>query len=151
MGMAIISPAPSPSEVDLGFSTDEALDSIAVAVATNTTELTRVVTLPPGVTIQRVTLLAIVNAMNDTANLQKIDIEVQGRLAAGAFTTFFSQDDVIGLPASDGVTTSLILQQDVTALVTAAGTFGFRLNIQQSSANAVRYTTSFYLIITVGA
>lgn len=151
MALAILSPGPSPSEVDIGFSTDEALDSIAVAAATPTTELSRVITIPDGTTIQRVTLLAVVNAMNDTANLQKVDIEVQGRLAGGTFTTFFSQDDVIGLPASDGVTTSLILQQDVTALVTAAGTFGFRLNIEQSAAFAVRYTTSFYLIVTVGS
>lgn len=93
-------------------------------------------------------LAVFITAMNDTANAQKIDVDVKGRVSAGSWNTYFSQDDVIGFPAADGATTGIVPLQDVSALVTAAGTYGFKCTITQSSANSVRYTTQYVLIVT---
>jgi len=135
-------------ETEIKFPSAEALDAIAVTDPTDTTEKTITVSLPSGAVITRVALAAFITAMNNTANAQKIDVDVKGRLGAGSWTTYFSQDDVIGFPAADGATTGFVPLQDVSALVTAAGTYGFKLTITQSSANSVRYTTQYILIVT---
>jgi len=75
-------------------------------------------------------------------------VEALGRKAGGTFSTFFSQDDCIGLVDVEGATVSLMTIQDVSAVVTEAGTYGFKVTITQSSANSVRYTTEYALIIT---
>lgn len=93
-------------------------------------------------------LAAFITAMNNTANAQKIDVDVKGRVSAGSWNTYFSQDDCIGFPAADGATTGFVPLQDVSALVTAAGTYGFKCTITQSGANSVRYTTQYVLIVT---
>lgn len=135
-------------EVSLRFPSADALDDIAAVGPTNTTELPITVVLPLGATIRRVMLAAFITVMNDTATAQKIDIDVQGRIAAGAWNTYFSQNAVLGFPAVDGATTGTVCLQDVSALVTVAGTFGFRLQVTQTAANSVHYTTQFLLLVT---
>jgi len=130
------------------FPSTEALNDISVTTPTDTTELSITVSLPSGASIVRAMLVAFITAMNNTPTAQKIDIDVLGRVAAGAWSTFFSQDDCIGLPVADGATTGLVAMQDVSALVTVAGTYGFKCTITQSSANSVRYTTQYLLIVT---
>lgn len=135
-------------EHEIEFPSAEALDAIAVIGEQPTTECTITVVLPTGATRRRVLLLALITPMNNTANAQKIDITVQGRKGAGAWSNFFSQDDCIGFGAVDGATTSLIALQDVTALVDEAATYGFRLSINQSVAQGVNYTTQYLLVVT---
>lgn len=125
------------------------MDDIAAAGDQNTTEREITVALPTGGSIVRAMLAAFITIMNDTATAHKIDINVEGRVAAGAWQDFFDQDDVVGFPASDGATTGFTAIQDVSALVTVAGTYGFRLTVNQSGgANSVRYTTQYLLVIT---
>jgi len=135
-------------DVDIGFPSAEALDAIAVTAPTDTTEKEITVALPPGASIVRVALIAYVVAMNNTPNAQKIDVDVKGRVSGGSWNTYFSEDDCIGLPNVDGATVTLPTVQDITALVTAAGTYGFKVTITQSSANSVRYTTVYVVIVT---
>ena len=135
-------------DVDLGFPSAEALDSIAVVTATDTTEKEITIAGPPGSTIVRATLIVLLTALNDTANAQKIDADTKGRPSGGSWSTFFTQDDVIGFGAVDGATASITMVSDVSALITADGTYGFKVTITQSSANAVRYTTQHILIVT---
>lgn len=124
------------------------VDNIALVGPTNTTEQTITLTLPAGATIVRVMLAAFITIMNNSANQQIISIKVSGRLGAGAFSDFFNQANFIGTPAVIASTTGMVATQDVSALVTAAGTYGFRLSVGQSSANSVIYTSQFILVIT---
>jgi hypothetical protein len=136
-------------EVETEFVSAEALDDIALTGEQLTTERTITVTLPAGASISRVLLIALITAMNNTANAQKIDLTVQGRKGAGAWNNFFSQEDCIGFGAVDGATTSLVTVQDVTSLVDASGSYGFRFSVNQSAAKSVRYTTQFILVIVL--
>jgi hypothetical protein len=86
--------------------------------------------------------------MNNSANAQKICVTVQGRKGAGAWSNFFSETDCIGFGAVDGATAQLVAIQDVSALVDAAANYGFRLTINQSAAESVRYTTMFLLVVS---
>jgi len=135
-------------EHEIGFASAEALNDIALTGEQTTTERTITVTLPTGATIRRVFLLAVITAMNNTVNAQKIDVTVQGRKGAGGWNNYFSQDDIVGFGAVDGATTSMLAIQDVSALVNEAVAYGFRLSVNQSSANSVRYTTQYVLLIT---
>jgi len=135
-------------EHEIEFPSAEALDDIAAIGEQTTTERGITVALPTGATRRRVLLLAVITAMNNTATPQKVDITVQGRKGAGAFSNFFSQDDIIGFGAVDGATTGIITLQDVSALVDEAAVYGFRLSVNQSAANSVRYTTQYLLVIT---
>jgi len=103
-------------DVDIGFPSVEALDDIAVTTPTDTTEREITVSLPPGGSIVRATLIAYIVAMNNTANAQKIDVDVKGRKAGGTFSTFFSQDDCIGLVDVEGATVSLMTIQGLERL-----------------------------------
>ena len=135
-------------EQEIEFPSAEALDDIALTGEQTTTERTITVAFPTGATRRRVLLLALLTAMNNTATAQKIDVTVQGRKGAGAWSNFFSQDDCIGFGGVDGATTSLVAVQDVSALVDEAATYGFRLSVNQSVAQSVRYTTQFVLVVT---
>jgi len=145
-GLAVVKA--KAKEHDIGFPSTEALDDIAVTTPTDTTEREITVNIPEGATIKRVCLIAYIAAMNNTANAQKIDVDVKGRKADGAWSTFFSEDDCIGFGAIEGATISLLTVQDVSNLVTAEGKYGFKCTITQSSANSVRYTTEYVLIVT---
>jgi len=139
---------PAAREVEIGFVSSEALDDISVVDPTDTTEKEVTVALPPGASIIRASLIASITAMNNTANAQKIDVDVKGRPSGGSWTTFFSEDDCIGFGTVEGATLSVIAIQDVSDLVTAEGTYGFKCTITQSSANSVRYTTQYVLVVT---
>ena len=150
-------------EHELGFSSIEALDSIAV-VSTDTTELEITVTLPSGAHIIRAYLIDLITAMNNTANVQTIDVAVKGRVSAGAWRTYFNQNNCMGVIPLIGATAYLTSLQNVgpTASVVAdrivtdanlsgdppSGTFGFKCTIGQDSADEVRYTTQYILIVT---
>jgi len=135
-------------EHEIEFPSAEALDDINAIVYTATTERTITVASPTGATIRRALLLAVITIMNNSANAQKIDIQVQGRKGAGAWTTYFDQTDCVGFPAVDGATTSLVALQDVTALVDTAGAYGFQCQVRNSVAQSVRYTTEYLLVVT---
>ena len=146
--IAAIKAAIDNLQIEIKFPSAEALDDISTATETATTEREIAVSLPTGATIVRAMLAAFMTAMNNTANAQKIDVKVQGRVSGGTWNTYFSQLDCIGFPAADGATTGIVPLQDVSALVTAAGTYGFRCLITLSSANSVRFTTQYILIVT---
>lgn len=135
-------------DLDVGLPSAEALDVINVIAATPTTERTIVVNILNPVTIARVSLVTLLTALNDTANLQKVGVTVQGRLGLGAWNNYFSQANCIGIVAVNGATTILTAVSDVTALVTANGTYGFRCEITQSGAFNVRYTIQHVLIVS---
>lgn len=135
-------------EHELEFPSAEALNAIAVTDATDTTEKTITVALPNGATRRRALLIAVVTAMNNSANAQKIDVDVKGRKGSGSWSTFFSQDDCVGFGAVDGATTILTAVQDVSALVDEAEDYGFKCTITQSAAQSVRYTTQYILVVT---
>ncbi len=135
-------------EQEIEFPSAEALDAIALTGEQTTTERTITVALPTGASIRRVLLVALITVMNNTGTAQKIDVTVQGRKGAGSWSDFFSEDDCIGFGAVDGATTSLVAVQDVSVLVDEAETYGFRLSVNQSAEQSVRYTTQFVLVIT---
>jgi len=131
------------------FPSAEALDDISVTTPTDTTVRTINVALPADASIVRVMLAVFITAMNNTANAQKIDIDVKVSSDGTVWTTYFSQLDCIGFPdGTDGATTGIVPLQDVSDLVTEAGTYYFKCTITQSAGFSVRYTTQYLLIIT---
>lgn len=135
-------------EVEIEFPTDEVLDDISVTGEQTTTERTATVAMPPNATIRRVLLVSIITIMNDSANPQKIDVTVQGRKGSGSWSDYFSEDDVVGFGAIDGATTSLVAVSDISALVDEDATYGFRLSVNQSAAQSVRYTVQHVAVVT---
>lgn len=152
-------------EYEIGFSSLEALDPINTLPPPDqdTTELSITVTLPEGGHIVRAFLVALITAMNNKANVQTIDVDVKGRVAGGAWRTYFSETNCVGVIPLIGATAYLTAVQDVgpTAPVAAdrivtdanlsgtppSGTFGFKCTIVLDSANEVRFTTQYVLII----
>jgi len=145
--MAQISSASINLKVEVGFPTTEVLNNISATGEQLTTECTTTVSLPAGVVIQKASLIAVITAMNNTANTQKIDVAVQARKDTGAWTTYFSEDDCLGLPNINGATTSINPISDISALVTETGNYGFRCSVNQDAANSVIYTTQYILIV----
>jgi len=135
-------------EIPIKFPSAEAKDDISVTTPTDTTELSITVSLPSGATIVRAMLAAFIWITNRTANAQDIDIDVKGRVSGGTWSTFFSETDCGSLPAVDKASIYPVPIQDVSALVTAAGTYGFKLTVTLSSANLVRFITQYLLIVT---
>jgi len=123
-------------------------DEINTTTTTYTTEEPITVALPSGASIVRAMLAVFITAMNASANTQKIDIMVEGRVAGGTWYSYFLQLDCLGLPNVDGATTGFVPLNNVSNIVTGGGTYEFRVAITQSSANSVRYTTQYLLIIT---
>ncbi len=136
------------TEILLKFPSAESFNDFAAVGPTNTTAMPIVVAIPAGATIRRAMLAAFITVMNDTANLQKIDVDVQGRVPLGAWNTYFSQNDCIGVPNVDAATTGFVPVQDVSAMVNVAGTYEFRCAVTQTAANSVHYTINYVLIIT---
>jgi len=144
----IPSSAVASLDSDICFPSAEAVDAITVTDPTDTTEKTITVTVPSGATIIRATLIALITAMNNSANAQTIDIDVKGRKGSGSWNTYFTEDDIIGFGAITGATTGIPAVSDVSSLIDGAGTYGFKCTITQLSANSVRYTTQYILIVT---
>lgn len=139
---------PPSSQLEIRFPSTAGVEAIAAAGDQNLTERLITIVPPIGATIQRVMLLADITAMNDTATAHKIDLEVQGRAGAGAWNSLIDLADNIGFAAADGATTGHTFMLDVSALVVAAGAYGFRFVVNQSGgANSVRYTSGFCLIV----
>ena len=140
---------PLTTELLLKFPSEEAFDDIAAVGDQTTTEVEIIVALPPGAAIVRAMLLADVTIMNDTATAHKINLDVDARPQGGAWANYWTVDTVVGFPAADGATTGITCSVDVSALVNAAATYGFRFTINQSGgANSVHYTTQYILIVT---
>ena len=135
---------------EISFPSTVGVEAVAAAGDQNLTERTVTVALPTGAIIDRAMLIPDITAMNDSATAHKIDLGVSGRLGAGGWVVqLATMLDVIGFPAADGATTGWTGILDVSALVTAAGAYGFRFLVNQSGgANSVRYTTLFILKVT---
>lgn len=139
---------PTKIEIEIGFPTSESLNNISTTGEQITTEKNVTLSLPSGVTLKEATLIASIIAINNSANTQKIDITVQARKGAGSFTNYFSQDDILGFPASDAATTAISTLSNITTLVDdLSATYGFQCSVNQSSATSVRYTIQYILII----
>jgi len=151
-GLFGVTPTPSAeaqADREISFVSAEAMDPINVIGPTNTTERQITVALPPGSSLVRAALYALITAMNNTATAQKIGFQVQARPAGGSWSPFFNQANVIGFGAVDGATAAPPpLGQDVSSVVTGPGTFGFRVAITLSAAQSVRFTTQYVLIVT---
>jgi len=131
------------------FPSGVGVDAIAVTTATDTTEREIIVSLPTGATIVRAMLAVFITAMNNTANAQKIDVSVSGRVSGGTWSTLISTlTDCMGFPAADGATTGMALCADASTLITAAQTYGFKCTIVLSAAASVRFTTQYIILLT---
>jgi len=142
---------PPNTEVTIDFPSTVGVDNIAAAGDQNTTE--RTVTIPAtptGRTIVRVLAACILHILNNGQAGHTIDVDIEGRLGAGAWTNWPIGNDYLGLPA--GVTYATdgdVPMADVSALVVAAGNYGFRLVVNQSGgANSVIYKTQFLIKVT---
>lgn len=135
-------------EIEFPFAEDDWLDEIAAIGDQPTTERPVTVSLPAGANIVRAMLVAVVTAMNNSANAQKIGFTVQMRKGAGSWNSYFSETDCMGMDAVDGATANLVALQDITDLVDQDTDYGARLIVNQSSANSVRYTAEFLLVVT---
>jgi len=134
--------------LESGFPSAEAVDDISLTGEQTTTEVTIAPSLPDSGVLKKASVLTSITALNNTANAQKIDITVQARKGAGAFTDYFSQDNIIGFGAVDGATSAILPISVVTALIDdLTATYGFRCSINQSSANSVIYTIQHVLVL----
>ncbi len=116
-----------------------------------TTERVVKIALPAGAIIKHVMVSAFITLMNNTPTAHKMNITLQGRVAAGEWSTYWSQDDSIGFPGVEGATTGLVAVSDISALVTVVGDYGFRLIVnQKGGANSVHYTTQYLISVIYG-
>lgn len=102
------------------------------------------VDIPADATITRVTAVARINIMNNSATEQELDLkfEVEG-------VVLFNQVNVIGFPAIDKGSGSYVIAEDATGEVTAdAQVVTLEAKVTLSSANAVRFQVQYYLFIT---
>jgi len=102
------------------------------------------VNIPTGATITKVTALARINIINDTATAQVVDLilEVEG-------VAIFDQENVIGFPAVANSSGAYVIAEDASDEVTDDGqvvTLEAKATI--SAAAAVRFQVQYYLFIT---
>ena len=105
--------------------------------------------IPSGATLTRETLLMVMDimALEAPGGVNKIDVEIEARKAAGSWTVFWTENDVLSLPDVDGARDSLVMIADVTGLFSTAGTYEFRAKVQASLAKDTQYLyTGIYLI-----
>lgn len=131
--------------VEAAFPSSEAQNDISATGNQYTTELFIESSLPAFAVISNVQLVASITALNNSATLQKIGIQVEGRPDGGTWVPYFSQANCIGLPANDGSTMNYVA---VSSLNIGLAKYGFRLRINQSSVNSVLYTIQFALVYT---
>lgn len=96
--------------------------------------------------VKKVYLVAFVTAVNNSGNAQKIGIQVQGRLDGGTWIPYFTESNCIGLSYHEGSSVSYVA---ISNLDIGTDKYGFRLRINQSSANSVLYITQFALIYII--
>lgn len=132
-------------EISQAPATENAVVSINVVTADQSLGSKDItVDIPTGATITRVTAVARINIMNDSANEQELDLkfEVEG-------IVLFSQANVIGFPAISKGSGSYVIAEDATDEVTADGqVVTLEAKATLSSANAVRFQAQYYLFIT---
>ena len=132
--------------LEVAFPTDEAQDTIAVTGEQYTATLSSTIVLPASAVKKEVSLVALITAMNNSATLQKIDVQVEAKPAGGSWAPHFTQDDVIGLPAVEGATANLPAISDITSYVPTYGSVEYRCSINQSAASSVIYTIQYVLV-----
>lgn len=149
-----VPPFPLPPEVvailtrvavETAFPSSEVQNNISATGNQYTTELFIEPFLPAFAVISNVQLVASVTALNNSVTLQKIGIQVEGRPEGGTWVPYFSQANCIGLPANEGSTMNYVA---VSSPSIGLAKYGFRLRINQSSANSVLYTIQFALVYT---
>lgn len=131
--------------IETTFPSSEEQNNISATGDQYTTELFIEPFLPSYAVISNVHLVASVTALNNSATLQKIGIQVQGRPEGGTWSSYFSQANCIGLPANEGSTMNYVA---VSSLSIGLAKYGFRIRVNQSSANSVLYTIQFALVYT---
>ena len=132
--------------LEVAFPTDEAQNTIAATGEQYTTTLSSTIVLPGSAVKKEVSLVALITAMNNSATLQKIDVQVEAKPAGGSWHALFSQDDCIGLPAVEGATANLPAISDITNHVPTYGLVEYRCSINQSAASSVIYTIQYVLV-----
>jgi len=102
------------------------------------------VSLPTGATIRSVVALARISIMNNAATAQKIDLKlkVEG-------VTLFSQLDVVGFPAAEGLSAGYVIAEDASDEVTAVGqVVTVEALATLSAAAAVRFQVEYFLFVS---
>jgi len=134
---------PREADFEKSFAGDEHFVDISVTAADQSLGSETInVRLPLGARIVSAIAVAIIQVMNDAATLQKIDLdlEVDG-------TNVFSQDDCVGLPATDGASAAFTIIQDVSAIITTTGNHTLEAKTTLSDAHSTHFTTQYALII----
>ena len=132
--------------LEVGFPTEEAQNEIAVTGEQYTTTRSVTIYLPAAAVKKEVSLIALITAMNNSATMQKIDVQVEEKPAGGSWHSHFSENDCIGLSSVEGATANLLAVSKVTTYMATYGDVEFRCSINQSSANSVLYTIQYVLI-----
>lgn len=108
------------------------------------------VALPSGATLLDAPFLLVLEAMNKAATLNRVDIDVYARKSGEAWgDPFWTEDDVLSLPAVDGTRDTITCECDIASVVAeAAGeVFEFKVTIKQSAAAEVQYRYFGLLIL----
>ena len=132
--------------LEVGFPTEEAQNEIAVIGEQYTTIRSVSIYLPANAVKKEVSLIALITAMNNSATMQKIDVQVEEKAAGGSWHYHFSENDCIGLPPVEGATANLLAVSKATTYIPTYGNVEFRCSINQSSANSVLYTIQYILV-----
>lgn len=106
---------------------------------------------PSGSTIKRETLLIVISAMNRSATLQRINVEVYPRKVPGSWgAALFSRSPYLSLINVDAARVSDVIIADATGLVKTGGDgdYEFRIRIKQSAAAQVEYFYAGVYVIT---
>lgn len=102
------------------------------------------VDIPAGATITKVTAVARINIMNNSATEQEIDLKFEVESVV-----LFNQANVVGFPAINKGSGSYVIAEDATGEVTADGqVVTLEAKVTLSAAAAVRFQAQYYLFIT---
>ncbi len=102
------------------------------------------VDIPAGASITKVTAVARINIMNNSATEQEIDLKFE---VAG--TVLFNQANVVGFPAIAKGSGSYVIAEDATGEVDTDGqVVTLEAKATLSAAAAVRFQAQYYLFIT---
>ena len=133
--------------VEISQAPDSENDVVEISVTTADQSLGSkdiTVDIPGGASITKVTAVARINIMNNSATEQEVDLKFEVESVA-----LFSQLNVIGFPAIAKGSGSYVIAEDATDEVTADGqVVTLEAKATLSSANAVRFQAQYYLFIT---
>jgi len=111
-------------------------------LAHDLTTLSSTVTIPSGATLRRCPLAVIIDAVNQAATLEDIDIAVYFRKQGDAWgAAIYSENNVLTLPAVDRAPNSILVLADVYSIVNAggAGVYEMKATITLSDAHNVQF------------